>query len=500
MRGVQKKFFKRKQLKYDSKKLYYICLISFAAILNIALIFNNNVWCDEAFILNACKMSYKDLIDYLIHNDMRPPLYLISAKTFTLLFGNTVPVLKIFSIIPAILTMCLGATVIDKNWGYGSRKTGTIFILLTALSPSGLTKNIEITIYSWTMFWVTCSAVFAYEIYVHYEKKVNWCIFIISSVCSAATHYYALITEAIIYVILGISLMIRNKRELIGWGKICVVTSVLYIPVLPFFLWQFKSARASFWIQSVNIHILLQSIRMPFEGENVFVFSHDFTTIIWIGIAGSVIYYINNVRKVNGRQQINYLYSCILILILALFLMSGYLISKLIRPLFIDRYFYVVTGILWLYIAIMAESFIANRKVNAILIGLILVMALYAYPEVKNREYSNATRESIQYLKPMLSEDDIFINNAEECASWELEYYFPGHKYYLDCDEGIYYKDKKFDFSTLDTTAWYMCKSTVELDVSDIEDYGLEVKWMNELNFDNYYFFDLYKIYPKEGK
>lgn len=45
------------RLNVDKKKLYYTVLIGVVFTLNFYLIFNNNVWCDEAFVLNACRLN-----------------------------------------------------------------------------------------------------------------------------------------------------------------------------------------------------------------------------------------------------------------------------------------------------------------------------------------------------------------------------------------------------------------------------------------------------------
>ena len=138
---------------------YYIALISGIALVNILLIFNNNVWCDEAFILNACRYNIKELLIYIAKYDMRPPLYLVCIKIWSLIFGIGVPQFKIFSIIPTILVLIVGIRFIECDL-YGSKKyIATIYALLTGLSPIGLTKNIEITIYSWAFCFVTCSAI-----------------------------------------------------------------------------------------------------------------------------------------------------------------------------------------------------------------------------------------------------------------------------------------------------------------------------------------------------
>lgn len=487
-----------KMLNANKLRLYYIVLIGVIFALNFCLIFNNNVWCDEAFVLNACRLNgFKELFKYIAYQDMRPPLYLIGAKLYTCIVGVSVPALKIFSLIPTFLTMLLGATKIHKNFGNDKVYVGTSFILLTGLSPMGMTKNIEITIYSWVMFWVVCSIVLAYELYFYPTSRKKWGAFVLCALGAAATHYYGVLTEIFIYLFLFIALVIKNRKLLAKCIIISIITIVCYVPILPFFYYQFTTAKKNFWIRSTDIYTLLSSIRAPFEGENAFKFCNDFTALFWILVIGMQVYviytFLNEKKK---RTTIIYFYTLCCIT-MALFLICGFILSRLIRPLYIDRYFYVMVGVLWLVISISAEIYVENVKQFCLYVGMILCMFVFAYPSMLDREYSSETKELVAFIDENISTTDIFINNIEECANWEIEYYFPNHKTYLNRDEGIYYKDSKFDFSTLETTAWYICSGELDISQDILDENNLKCQWIRSGEFDHYYYFDIYKISKK---
>lgn len=476
---------------FEHKKIFIILTIVMVVI-NGSLIFNNNVWCDEAFIINATKLDFVSLLKYIATDDMRPPLYLISIKLWTMLCGDSVAAFKLFSIVPAVLTMCVCGRLVNKFFG---EKSASLFILLVGLTPSSMTKNIEITIYSWSLFWVTTSLLLAYQLYKEIDNKKISYLFIISSLGAAATHYYALVAIAFIYMVLFICLWIKGKNKRII-GKIIVLSIIGYIPCLPFFLIQFFTAKKSFWIQKVDLSIFPQTMRMPFEGENAFKFSNEFTAIIWIMIIFLLIVQIQRVKSYRNESDVFSILSFGLFLIIPL---SGYLISAVLRPLYVERYFYCVTGVLWLFISIAINSFETKNKSNNVyylMLSFVITIFIFAYPVIYDREYTKETQKTVDMITASLERDDIFINNIERCASWELEYYFPGHEYYLNHDEGIYYKDEVYDFSQLKKTAWYICQGDFDLNEEELKKLGISCEYIGWGNFDNYYYVSVYKLTP----
>ena len=397
----------------------------------------------------------------------------------------------------------LGATVVDKNWGNGKYYTGTIFIILMGLAPITLTKNIEISMYSWTMFCVTCSVIYAYNIICNGEKKKAWVIFIISALGAAGTHYYAVLVEIFIYLFLYITLLIKDSKNI----KKCIVSAIItiigYIPILPFFFHQFGVAKDTFWITETNLGTILYALRLPFEGENIFIFSSEFTALFWTLIIGSFIHLFTIVFSSWSKKQTldkTHVFALLCMLVIACFLGSCLILSKLIRPLFIGRYMYVAVGLVWLYLAIVFGKILEEKLAAPMLLGLIICFVLFGYNLLLDREYNTGTDATVSYLDSVMQDDDILINNFEECANWCLEYYFPEHESYLNCDEDSFYKNELYDFSLLDSTAWYLCKGELDIPEEIIEKENLIIEPIENLrifDIDKYYHFYIYKITKK---
>ena len=93
--------------------LSYI-IFTILSLFSISLIFNNNVWFDEAYTLSLIQHNYSEVIE-ILKSDMHPPLYFISLKFFCEIFGYSIPITKAFSVLGYIATLSLGLTVIKKH-------------------------------------------------------------------------------------------------------------------------------------------------------------------------------------------------------------------------------------------------------------------------------------------------------------------------------------------------------------------------------------------------
>ena len=85
-------------------------------LLYLSLIFNDNVWTDEIFSMNLFADSFAQIIVDTAE-DVHPPLYYFLGRIMRLLFGESLQVQKILTIIPMSLTLALEATKKKIEWG-----------------------------------------------------------------------------------------------------------------------------------------------------------------------------------------------------------------------------------------------------------------------------------------------------------------------------------------------------------------------------------------------
>ena len=227
-----------------NKKINWLIfiIIVLVTILYISLIYNDSVWGDEAYTMLMLKNGFIGIIQETA-NDVHPPLYYLIAKIFTIVFGYSVPVVK-FKIL-----FKTQKNPEKAGGGYGYYVT----ILLIALCPKAFFMNIELRMYTWAMFFVTCSGIYAYELYKRPQDKKTLFFFILTSLCAAYTHYYAVVTECFIYLFLMIALLLQNRKN---W-KLCLIfvliTIIGYLPWVPVFIKQFMTVKQDYWIANVNL-------------------------------------------------------------------------------------------------------------------------------------------------------------------------------------------------------------------------------------------------------
>ena len=395
-----------------SKIINYIVII-LATIIYGSLIFNDSVWSDEAYTMELLKKNYIDIVKETAI-DVHPPLYYLIAKTFTIIFGYSVPVVKFVSILPIILIMLIVTIKSKKLFEENSEKISLIFNLLIAFIPIAFTMNIELRMYTWCMFFCTCSGIYAYEIYKDSKKKSNIILFIIFSLCAAYTHYFAAITAFVIYVFLSLSLIIKDKKN---W-KLCILLVVLtiigYLPWIPVLLGQVTTVKGDYWIQGIGI---LSDIQYLF-GEQ---FTNIFLALFACIIVGLSRYIINNKKD----SEAKFAFISILVLLGTVFI--GYALSVLIRPIFVNRYMYGAVGLLFLGISIACTKLEYKTIIIDALIGLLLINLPFSYVESYKKEYENGTEEFKTFISENVKESDQVSTDIAQFTWSMLKYYMPGY-------------------------------------------------------------------------
>ena len=234
------------KLKVRANHTVYI-IFAVLSLFSLTLIFNDNIWFDEAYTLSLIQHNYSDIIN-ILKSDMHPPLYFLSLKTFCCIFGYSITATKIFSAIGYIATLFLGCTIIKKHYG---SKTSIIYMLTVGAVPMMFYFSVQQRSYSWSIFFVTLC--FIESLLFIANKKFHHCIlFAIAGLGAAYNHIYALLAVAIIFAFANIYLLIKGrnlfKRVIIADLIMVAGYSFWIIPLLN----QTKSASSNFWLSGVE--------------------------------------------------------------------------------------------------------------------------------------------------------------------------------------------------------------------------------------------------------
>lgn len=296
--------------------LSYI-IFTILSLFSISLIFNNNVWFDEAYTLSLIQHNYSEVIE-ILKSDMHPPLYFISLKFFCEIFGYSILVTKIFSVLGYIATLLLGCTVVKKHFG---SDTSMVYMLTIGAIPMSLYFSVQQRSYEWCIFFVTLCFIETL-LFIKSCKYRHCIIFVIAALFAAYNHIYALLAVGIIFAFLNIYIFTKSKKliKAIILSDISIIIG--YFPWIFPLLYQTEAAAGSFWLKGV-------------EPLSVVVFA-----------SGLVISTLILAKKENRRLSVIFAITCVLSV-----QAIGLLVTIFIRPFYIARYSVVISGIFALLVA-----------------------------------------------------------------------------------------------------------------------------------------------------
>ncbi len=360
--------------KYFKWLMLAICTVG--AGLYLLLCQGDLVWMDEAYTLGMIRRDFFDIWK-ITALDVHPPLYYFLLKAFAMPFSNEILAGKLFSAVFTVITMVFGGVQLRKLF---NAKTGIIFSFLFIFFPFLVTYGVEIRMYAVGGFFVFANAIYAYKAYLTNSKK-DWILFTIFGLCAAYTHYFALVSAGVVYGLLFVAAIIKN-RKLLKWWIICAVaTVVLYIPWLQNFIVQLQyKIDNEYWIDPITFKTVISYFREMFgidaEGYSAIGIFTAFV-IMFIGVAKS--------GKTKGMAVV------MSVLVPLLTLAVGLGASFAVRPVFVVRYLLPSAPVLVAGAAIGLAS-IDKKVVTAVLAIIVAICGsvnyVYAYKD-KNTHFEN---------------------------------------------------------------------------------------------------------------
>ncbi len=417
-------------------------------------------------------------------NDVHPPLYYIILKIIMSIFGYNLQVAKIVSLMPIFI---LNIYIINK--ALKSEKSVNIqkdvllilFLLVSNLTSNYLYIGLEVRMYSWASFFVTMSGIYAYKLYNEISKK-NIAIFIIMGLGAALTHYYALIMEIVIYLLLFILLLIKNKKNIKYVLIISFFTVLGYLWWVPIGIKQFFKTQKYYWIKFEPKDILnyIKDIIGLKMNKYVILIMLLFVAIVIV----NVIYKLVK-KKYKKEEKKNIIFSIYCIILPFIIIFTGTLFNIFLEPIFVSRYMLPSVTLFWIGI-INLLNYIDYKKTFTFIFSIITIcLATRGYIKGYRNEMKTGTSKIVQYINQNVSQNDILASNINHLNWTVLEYYFPNNKI----------KEEKNIELNQNNIIWLLEDFDTTLNKEIYEKEGYNVEYIFEGNFDNQYYFKLYKIY-----
>ena len=484
-------------------------LVILGAIVYISLVFNENVWLDEAFTASLVRTDMAGVIERSMA-DTLPPLYNILLKLSTDIFGYRVPVMKMTSVIPMIITMVLSATVVRRRHGF---KASVLFTIALFTMPNLLFYGVEIRMYSLGFLFATASGIYAFEFIEDYNKK-NLIIFTIVSVLAGYSHHFAFVSVGFVYLFLLIHYLILDRKNIKRWFICLALTFVLYFPCLVVTLKQFKSVSGYFSMPDVTASVFIKYMRYPFTVGNtvcsivltISVFSLVIYTIykivcqikdsapLYTSVEGKKLeHHVKNLKESDIKASITNetlqdMYALAMFFVYYGVLVFGTIISKLMTAnIFVDRYLLFAHGMLWLFFAIEGGKF---KKYYYVFIVIEVLCGIFGYVSEYNIEYANNPDELVSFLEANVEDGDVLytIEDNEELA-FCLPFYEIDLTNYEDLGEAISAANAN------NGDIWLTVIDYSDYNFKELTENGLLAEKEGTFSFDRYTF-DMYKVVP----
>ena len=476
-----------------------LCFLLIALIgsgLFISLIFNNNLWVDEAFTASIIRCPLPEVWTRTA-SDTLPPFYNFFGKLMTTVFGYSAPVMKFTSVLPMAGALLLSAFPVRRLFGSW---TSFIFTLFLISMPNFYYYAVEIRMYSWGIFSVLGAAVYAASALKNRRKR-DWALFSFFTVLSGYVHHFAFVSSGMLWLFTLILLLFpaltsdkaqKNtdlKKRLLPWCLSLLVTFILYFPCMLLTVYQIKNASSYFSMTPLTIHSFFSDLRFPFVTHFTIL-----SALLLLTAASSLLGGLVLFLKKNSTASPQALTGLMFAAVFFSTLLFGYAVSTAAgSSLFTARYLVPSLGVFWLGCSVLINLCIRNTVGNIMiskilysaLIALSLITGIVTYRSQFISEYADGVNAMTAFFDSALGPDDGYIIYEN---SYQIENCF--RYYYPDL--------KKYEWDTageIKGTVWFFAVDGFKKELEQAHDYGYNIQYIEHMTFDRYEF-DLYRATP----
>lgn len=446
-------------------------LASAGSLLLLALIFNNNLWMDEAFTAGIVRCGFSEMLARSF-GDTLPPLYNIAAWCMTRLFGYSSVILKLTSVLPMIALMFFSASCLTKS--HGSR-VSCLYILSLLCAPHIVHFSVEIRMYSMALSFASFAAWFALSL-SSVPKRSHWAGLSLFTVLSGFAHHYGIFASAFLWLMLLIHFLAKDRRQLKAFAFYAGLTALLYLPCLILAINQLRRASSYFSAAGGTLSSLLSDLRYPFV-TNVTAVSA--MLLLLFGLA-----FLSGLRKPVSFQPLFLMASPF-----AMLLFSYLIMAMTGSSFFSARYLVPGLGILWLGFSILSDKSPASKVLFPLSLTLLLISGCITYTGQLKEEYGTDPSRMTEYFHRHFSPEDGYLvldgdHQIEVCL----------HDYYLP-DIPLCPASKVGEISG---NFWCMAMEDQSDSLSELRLQGIHAEYVDEFSFDQYRF-RLYLLTKSDG-
>lgn len=389
------------------------------------------VWYDEIYSIAFVQLPFEEMLNLGLQ-DVHPLLYYLIFKVFFKLFTlvgftNVIVIGKIVSLIPFYLLGALILFKVRKNWGM---LTAGLFFLCLCSMPQLMIYAVEIRMYSWGLFFVTASFIYAYEI-IKEPSFRNWTVLTILTICSAYTHYFSAIASFVIYLILLFYIIRYNKELFKKWFISALIAVLAFLPWIFVVFNQISTISNNYWIDPISLNTVISCFYYVLSPANIFIQANE---LLAPTILGSIFILIFIVLFFKQRNKFAFMGLLTFMAVPAI----GIVISLLVDPFFHQRYMIPALGCLWLAFSIVLSKFYSNKKIFIPVLCFILLIGVIGTVDFINMQNADDinTKEDCTNLNNLIGSGNIIFNDFFP-TYFEFCYFYSPDNHHLCWSEDI---------------------------------------------------------------
>lgn len=355
-----------------------------------------SIWLDEAYSVFIVKYDLGYIWNFTVNFDQHPPLYYILLYGWVHLFGDSLAMVRLLSVlfaVPSIWLIYLLATrLFDRN-------TGRVAAFIMAISPFHIWYSQETRMYSMVVFFVLLSAYFLVR--AMKENRVRlWVAFSFFTILAVYSDYSAF------YYLVGSGLFalyfLRQKpRRAIPLFVSYLAVGLVYAPWIPVFLQQFGNVYSGFWIKPPTFSTVWDTFISfsSLDSPNTFVN----TVVIVILLAW--VFVIPD--KTNPERRNAYIFLMFFMLVP----IAVSLVFSLRQPIYLTRT--VISAAIPFYI-LLARAIVGFKSpgLGALFLVPLVLLNLASYQITSTATIKEDWRGTANYISQQAKPSDLIIFNA----------------------------------------------------------------------------------------
>ncbi len=401
------------------------------ALHHLIRLFDDCFWGDEGIVVQAARMSWGAMLNYVAVNG-HSPFHYAFAWICVNVFGESGFIYHLSATLPYFITVVFTVTSVRRWFG---NKASVVLVTLSTLLGSAVTYNLELRMYAWSQMFLFATYLMLYGSYKT-KKDIYLVLMSISSLGAVYSHYFALASIGLLYLVLLVYIAKIRYRDI--W-KVLLSGGTVAALLLPWLIFAKKTSGmviSNYRLSAVSWQDCIGAI---FHSE----YSTFLLTLFFVTLSVRVVYDLGLIKIKVSRDdkkvldlriklrdiQLDTEWVWIISGSIAVFgtIAISEMISVLVYPIIVLRYLYPSFIMIWLLFAIDISKCKLGRLWTVLLVIFIFMTCYPTYLDtIKNeRENDRRLKSTLAATTSEMDGNDLIYTNILHFDWTVADVYYP---------------------------------------------------------------------------